>query len=70
MKRRDLYHLLIHPDVINSCMKDLFDVGCVGHVVNRKESLMIFRLPNNVHDTVSKLDMRNSLSEDDWLAMT
>ena len=27
--REDLYHLPVHENVIQCCIKDLFDVGCV-----------------------------------------
>ena len=30
--RSDVYHLLVHPNVISCCKDDLFDVGCARHV--------------------------------------
>ena len=28
----EVYHLKVHPNVIECCMEDLFDVGCAWHV--------------------------------------
>ena len=83
--RRDLYYLPVHPKVLDYCMEDLFDVGCARHVVKMSIMKEIFHkskatplehvcyrffmLPKEVHNTVSKFNIRNALSEDDWGTM-
>lgn len=36
--RNDLYHLPVHPTVVESCMDDLFDVGTCRHVARMSTS--------------------------------
>ena len=40
--RSDLYHLPVHPCVINRCMEDLFDVGTCRHVAKMSLSKEAF----------------------------
>ena len=77
-----VYHLHIHPNVIECCKADLFYVGCARHVVGmnmRKEvyhkskatplELVIFRffiIPKNMANT---LKIGAALSEVDWSLM-
>ena len=81
----EIYHLPVHPSVIDCCMDDLFDVGCVRHVSKmsmRKEKLhkdrvseldrliyRFFMLPKEVQNNAAKLNISNRLSDHDWYAM-
>ena len=42
--RADLYHLPVHPRVIECCMDDLFDVGTSRHVAKMSKSKEAFQL--------------------------
>ena len=82
---KEIYHLPVHPSVIDCCMDDLFDVGCVRHVSKmsmRKEKLhkdrvseldrliyRFFMLPKEVQNNAAKLNISNRLSDHDWYAM-
>ena len=57
--RGDLYHLPIHPTVIECCMEDLFDVGCARHVAKMslsKETLH-FERSSPVHQLTYRFFM-------------
>jgi hypothetical protein len=84
-KSSEIYHLPVHPTVVDGCMNDLFDVGCVRHVAKmsvRKQKVYqinaspvdkvvyrFFMLPKEIHNYVSKLNISKQLSDDDWSAM-
>ena len=83
--RPDVYHLRVHPNVIECCKDDLFDVGCARHVARmsmRKEAyhkskatpleLVTFRffmIPKEVHNMANTLKIGSALSEVDWSLM-
>ena len=81
----EVYHLKVHPNVIECCMEDLFDVGCardVARISIRKAQVQkakvspverivyrFFMLTKEVHNIASKLHVKKVIAEADWATM-
>ena len=81
----EVLHLPVHPTIIDCCMDDLFDVGCVLHVAKmsiRKEMMhkhkasptdqvthRFFMLPKEIQNHATKLKVGTTMSDSDWVAM-
>ena len=84
-KRLDVYHLPIHPNVIECCKYDIFYVGCARHVAQmsmQKEvyhkskatpleivSFKFFMIPKEVHNMANTLKIGSAMLEVDWSLM-
>ncbi|MCO5578720.1 hypothetical protein L7F22_032565 [Adiantum nelumboides] len=83
--RADLYHLPVHPTVVESCLNDLFDVGSSRHVAQMslsKERLLFerapllhrviyrfFMIPKEVQMLSYKTRTADQIHDDDWATM-
>ncbi|MCO5554429.1 hypothetical protein L7F22_007959 [Adiantum nelumboides] len=83
--RADLYHLPVHPTVVESCLNDLFDVGSSRHVAQMslsKERLLFeraplfhrviyrfFMIPKEVQMLFYKTRTADQIHDDDWATM-
>ena len=77
----EVFHLKVHPNVIQCCMEDLFDVGCARHVarISRRKAIIhkakvtpvervvfrFFMLTKEVQNIASKLNVKNAIALDD-----
>ncbi|MCO5566801.1 hypothetical protein L7F22_020482 [Adiantum nelumboides] len=80
--RADLYHLPVHPTVVESCLNDLFDVGSSRYVAQMslsKERLLFerapllhrviyrfFMIPKEVQMLSYKTRTADQIHDDDW----
>ncbi|MCO5555205.1 hypothetical protein L7F22_008749 [Adiantum nelumboides] len=83
--RAELYHLPVHPTVVESCLNDLFDVGSSRHVAQMslsKERLLFerapllhrviyrfFMIPKEVQMLSYKTRTADQIHDDDWATM-
>ncbi|KAI5062450.1 hypothetical protein GOP47_0022989 [Adiantum capillus-veneris] len=83
--REYLYHLPVHPNVIECCMEDLFDVGTARHVANMslsKEKLQyerssaidqaiyrFFMIQREISMMSYQIRNQGKISKDDWSSM-
>ncbi|MCO5601128.1 hypothetical protein L7F22_055247 [Adiantum nelumboides] len=83
--RSDLYHLPVHPHVIQCCIDDLFDVGSSRHVAQMSMSkerihmmkasildrtiFIFFMIPKEIAMLSYQVRIQDRVTKDDWATM-